>query len=86
MNVLQHCTLKCFAAAGEKNDGDLECFFPLLLSYQFFLILPLNTGLYAYGFSDVLLYPVTQVTCGTVVTFSKSLLKKEIIRFIHNFD
>ncbi len=29
MNVLQHCTLKCFAAVGEKNEGDLECFFPL---------------------------------------------------------
>lgn len=37
MNVLQRCILKCFAAAGEKSEGDLECFFlPLLLSYQFF--------------------------------------------------
>lgn len=27
MNVLQHCTLKCFVAIGEKSEGDLECFF-----------------------------------------------------------
>lgn len=35
MNVLQHCTLKCFAAVGEKSEDDLECFFPSYFHISF---------------------------------------------------
>lgn len=71
MNALQHCTLKCFAAPGERSGGDLECCSPLLLSYQFFfppLILPFNT---ASCFSPrILTFALTGATCGAVVRHS----------------
>lgn len=58
MNVLQHCTLKCFAAAGEKSDGDLECFYSTPHLFSFCL------------WADILMCAMTSVTYGTALTFS----------------
>lgn len=84
MNVLQHCTLKCFAAAGGKRTRvTLNVFFPpLTLTFRSdFLTVPLSAVSWVFIPPYILMCAATSVTPGIEVTLSKSKWL-----FIHAFS